>query len=45
MSVRAENNQKVGLHTINLEKFIGKIGKDLGDLGHVKLKVDPNASP
>ena len=37
--------KKLDLITINLEKFKGKIGKNLGDLDHVKLKVDPNASP
>ena len=37
--------RKLDLITTDSEKFIGKIGKDLGDLGRVKLKVDPNASP
>ena len=37
--------KKLDLITINSEKFIGKIGKYLDDVGHVKLKVDPNASP
>ena len=40
-----QTTKKLDVITINSEKFIGKIGKDLGDLGHVKLKVDPNASP
>jgi len=37
--------QEMNLVTINSEKFIGKVEKDLGDLGEVKLKVDSNATP
>jgi hypothetical protein len=32
--------QKLNLVTINSENFIGKVEKDLGDLGEVKLKIE-----
>ena len=31
--------------TINSETFIGKIDRELGDIGHVKLKVDSSGTP
>lgn len=37
--------QKLNLVKINSENFIGKVEKDLGDLGEVKLKVEDDATP
>ena len=39
--------QQVGLITVNMERFIGKVEatKTLGDLGEVSLTVDPSVKP
>ena len=37
--------QKLNLITVNSELFIGKVVRDLGDLGEVKLKTHPTAVP
>lgn len=37
--------QKLNLITVNSEKFIGKVVRDLGDLGEVTLKVNSSATP
>lgn len=37
--------QKMNLITVNSELFIGKVEKDLGDLGEVKLRISSNATP
>ena len=37
--------QKLNLITVNSEKFIGKVVRDLGDLGAATLKLTPSATP
>ena len=37
--------QKLNFITVNSELYIGKVVRDLGDLGEVKLKTQPTAVP
>ena len=37
--------RKLNLILLNSEKFIGKVVRDLGDLGEINLKDTPSATP